>query len=145
MSKDDVRRKEPAAEITQDLHLHGPSRLPVLAPSDQPVTAEAMRYSIERALSPGLGSATPGPQVIADIAGERAFRRGRARHISGLRASGNRLTITLVRPSHDFLERLSLPFFAAVPAGTPIVAEGLDPPRRRPGRTTWRSGTWACT
>jgi peptide/nickel transport system substrate-binding protein len=97
-------------------------------PSDQPVTAEAMRYSIERALSPELGSTTPGPQVIADIGGERAFRRGRARHISGLRASGNRLTITLVRPSHDFLERLSLPFFAAVPAGTPIVAEGLDPP-----------------
>jgi DNA-binding SARP family transcriptional activator/ABC-type transport system substrate-binding protein len=97
-------------------------------PSNQPVTAEAVRYSIERALSPRLGSTTPGPQVIADIAGERAFRRGRARHISGLRASANRLSITLVRPSHDFLERLSLPFFAAVPAGTPIVAEGLDPP-----------------
>jgi DNA-binding SARP family transcriptional activator/ABC-type transport system substrate-binding protein len=97
-------------------------------PSNEPVTAEAVRYSIERALSPRLGSTTPGPQLIADIAGERSFRRGRARHISGLRASGNQLTITLVKPSHDFLERISLPFFTAVPTGTPIVPEGVDPP-----------------
>jgi DNA-binding SARP family transcriptional activator/ABC-type transport system substrate-binding protein len=97
-------------------------------PSNQPVTAEAVRYSIERALSPRLGSTTPGPQMIADIAGERSFRRGRARHIAGLKASGHQLTITLVKPSHDFLQRISLPFFAAVPAGTPIVPEGVDPP-----------------
>jgi DNA-binding SARP family transcriptional activator len=38
-------------------------------PSNQPVTAEAVRSSIERALSPKLGSNAPGPQVIADIAG----------------------------------------------------------------------------
>jgi ABC-type transport system substrate-binding protein len=97
-------------------------------PSNRPVTAEAVRYSIERALSPRLGSTTPGPQMIADIAGERSFRRGRARHISGLSARGNQLTITLVKPSHDFLQRISLPFFTAVPPGTPIVPEGVDPP-----------------
>jgi len=70
-------------------------------PSNQPVTAEAVRYSIERALSPRLGSNSPGPQVIADIAGEQAFRDGNAAHISGVRAAGDRLTIELTRPSPD--------------------------------------------
>jgi DNA-binding SARP family transcriptional activator/ABC-type transport system substrate-binding protein len=96
-------------------------------PSNQPVTAEAVRYSIERALSPKLGVNSPGPQVIADIAGEHAFRDGRAAHISGMRAAGDRLTIKLTRPSPDFLDRLSLPFFCVVPAGTPIVPQGVAP------------------
>jgi DNA-binding SARP family transcriptional activator/ABC-type transport system substrate-binding protein len=96
-------------------------------PSNQPVTAEAVRYSIERALSPKLGVNSPGPQMIADIAGEHAFRDGKAAHISGIRAAGARLTIRLTRPSPDFLERLSLPFFCVVPAGTPVVAEGVAP------------------
>ena len=73
-------------------------------PSNQPVTAETFRYSIERALSPRLaenpiGQIPPGPQYIDDIEGERAFRRGRARHISGLRRRGDTLSITLTKPS----------------------------------------------
>jgi hypothetical protein len=51
----------------------------------------------------------------------------RAWILSGMRAAGDRLTIDLTRPSPDFLERLSLPFFCVVPAGTPIVAEGVAP------------------
>jgi serine/threonine protein kinase/ABC-type oligopeptide transport system substrate-binding subunit len=91
-------------------------------PTNQPVTAETFRYSIERALSPRLAPLTPGASLVRDIEGERAFRGGRARHIAGLRARGNRLSITLVRPSPDFLERLSLPFFCPVPVGTPFRA-----------------------
>ena len=96
-------------------------------PSNQPVTAEALRYSIERALSPRLAEnplsvTPPGPQYIDDIEGERAFRSGRAKHISGLRASGRTLSITLTKPSPDFLMRLTLPFFCPVPIGTPFVA-----------------------
>jgi ABC-type oligopeptide transport system substrate-binding subunit len=96
-------------------------------PSNQPVTAETFRYSIERALSPRLaqnptGQTPPAPQYIDDIEGERAFRSGRAEHISGLRASGDKLSITLRKPSSDFLARLSLPFFCPVPMGTPLVA-----------------------
>jgi DNA-binding SARP family transcriptional activator/ABC-type transport system substrate-binding protein len=96
-------------------------------PSSQPVTAETFRHSIERALSPRLarnpiGQIPPGPLAIDDIEGERAFRHGAATHISGLRARGNTLSITLVRPSPDFLERLALPFFCPVPDDTPFVA-----------------------
>jgi DNA-binding SARP family transcriptional activator/ABC-type transport system substrate-binding protein len=95
-------------------------------PSNQPVTAEVFRYSIERSLSPRLGSGAPGPGAIGDIAGEPAFRAGTAEHISGLRAVGDQLVISLTRPSPDFLERLSLPYFCPVPTDTPIVAGGLQ-------------------
>jgi peptide/nickel transport system substrate-binding protein len=96
-------------------------------PSNQSVTATTFRYSLERALSPKLaqnptGQMPPGPQYIDDIKGERAFRAGRAEHISGLRATGDRLSITLTHPSPDFLQRLALPFFCPVPTGTPFVA-----------------------
>jgi DNA-binding SARP family transcriptional activator/ABC-type oligopeptide transport system substrate-binding subunit len=96
-------------------------------PSDQAVTAETFRYSIERALSPKLAEGPvvpnpPGPHVIDDIEGEQAFLDGEARHISGLRTSGGTLSITLTRQSPDFLERLAMPFFCPVPVGTPFVA-----------------------
>lgn len=99
-------------------------------PSNQPITAGTIRYSIERALSPKLeknptGQIPPGPQYVNDIQGERAYRSGRAEHISGLRARGDVLQIRLVEPSADFLERISLPYFCPVPLGTPVVALGL--------------------
>jgi DNA-binding SARP family transcriptional activator/DNA-binding beta-propeller fold protein YncE len=89
-------------------------------PSNEPVTAETFRYSIERALSPRMPREAPGPRFIADIEGEAAFRAGVADHISGIRARGDTLSITLVKPSGDFLRRLGLPFFCPVPVGTPI-------------------------
>jgi DNA-binding SARP family transcriptional activator len=96
-------------------------------PSNQPVTAETFRYSIERALSPMLAEGPvvpdpPGPRFIDDIEGEQAFLDGMASSIYGLRANGDTLSITLTRPSPDFLERLALPFFCPVPVGTPFVA-----------------------
>jgi DNA-binding SARP family transcriptional activator/ABC-type transport system substrate-binding protein len=96
-------------------------------PSNQPLTAETFRHTIERTLSPKLdnnptGQTPPAPLYLDDIAGERAFRNGRTEHIAGLRASGNKLSITLTRPSPDFLARLALPFFCPVPIGTPFVA-----------------------
>jgi len=94
-------------------------------PFDQPITAETFRFSIERALSPGLAQDPPGPHFIGDIKGEQAFRVGKAEHISGLRARGDTLSITLVRPSPDFLQRLALPFFCPVPIGTPFGPHGL--------------------
>jgi DNA-binding SARP family transcriptional activator/ABC-type transport system substrate-binding protein len=105
-------------------------------PSNQPVTAETFRYSIERALSPRLTEGPvvpnpPGPHFIDDIEGERAFLDGTASHISGLRAAGDTLSVTLTRPSPDFLERLALPFFCPVPVGTPFVAGA--PHRAVPG------------
>jgi DNA-binding SARP family transcriptional activator/ABC-type transport system substrate-binding protein len=95
-------------------------------PSNAPVTADVIRYSIERALSPGLGSDAPGPAVVDDIVGESAFRAGTAAHISGLSAVGDRLKVTLTKPSPDFLKRLTLPYFCPVPLGTPIVPGGVQ-------------------
>ena len=90
-------------------------------PSNQPLTANTFRFSIERALSPKLGHGTPGPQFIDDIEGEQAFRQGRVEHISGLRANGSTLTITLTKPSPTFLQRLSLPFFCPVPTDSALI------------------------
>ena len=97
-------------------------------PSNEPVTAETFRYSIERALSPGLGQEAPGSRYLGDVVGATAFHNGNAQHVSGITVSGNRLRIRLVAPAGDFLTRLSTPFFAAVPIGTPIVDGGVQTP-----------------
>ena len=48
-----------------------------------------------------------------------------ARHTSaGSGSTARRSRITLTRPSPDFLKRLSLPYFAPLPAGVPNVAGG---------------------
>lgn len=101
-------------------------------PSNEPVTAETFRYSIERALSPKLEG--PGPVFISDIEGESAFLAGEADHISGIEAKGDVLAITLERPSPDFLERLSLPFFCPVPTESPWVNGGAGAYVSYPGR-----------
>ena len=95
-------------------------------PSNEPVTAETFRSSIERALSPALIDWAPGPQFLDDIVGAQAYRQGKASKVTGLSADGDHLTIRLVAPSTDFLERLSLPFYCAVPAGTPPALLGID-------------------
>ena len=97
-------------------------------PSNEAVTAETFRYSIERALSPGLGPEAPGYSVVSDIVGAGTFHAGKARHISGIAVRGNELTIRLVAPSGDFPARLSMPFFAAVPIGTPVLRGGVQTP-----------------
>jgi DNA-binding SARP family transcriptional activator/ABC-type oligopeptide transport system substrate-binding subunit len=94
-------------------------------PVREALTAETFRYSIERALSHELApdpvNSGPAAFSVQDIQGEQAFRRGNARHISGLRATGNRLSITLTKPSADFLQRLSSTAFCPVPLGTPFL------------------------
>jgi DNA-binding SARP family transcriptional activator len=103
-------------------------------PSNQPVTAQTFKYSIERALSPRLadnptGQRPPAPRMIGDIAGEKAYRRGKRHTISGIHVDGDTLSITLIRPSADFLDRLTTSFFCPVPKGTPFIAGGPYMPR----------------
>jgi ABC-type oligopeptide transport system substrate-binding subunit/class 3 adenylate cyclase/tRNA A-37 threonylcarbamoyl transferase component Bud32 len=97
-------------------------------PSNQDVTAQTFKYSIERALSPGLGPEAPGYSFISDVVGAGAFHSGKAQHVSGIAVHGNVLRIRLVAPAGDFPVRLSMPFFAAVPLGTPIVNGGVQTP-----------------
>ena len=97
-------------------------------PSDQAVTAATFKYTIERALSPALGPDAPAVSVVSDIAGVRAYRAGSSPHITGIRATENTLTITLVHRAPDFPERIALSYFCPVPTGTPVVANGLQDP-----------------
>ena len=57
--------------------------------------------------------------------GAGAYESGRAAHISGVVARGNRLTIRLSAPEPDLPPRLALPFFCAVPLGTPLDPKGV--------------------
>jgi ABC-type transport system substrate-binding protein/class 3 adenylate cyclase len=98
-------------------------------PSGAPVTAETMRATIERALSPVFTGNVVDPSLfVADIVGLDAYRARRAPHISGVRVEGDSLRITLRRPAPDFPARISLPYFSAVPLGTPARAHGIDQP-----------------
>jgi serine/threonine protein kinase/ABC-type oligopeptide transport system substrate-binding subunit len=94
-------------------------------PSNEAVTAETFRFSIERALSRGLGASAPGYRFLPDIVGLDAFRAGETEHIAGLSAAGDTLAITLVEPSGDFLPRLAMPFFCPVPTDTPTLEGGV--------------------
>jgi ABC-type oligopeptide transport system substrate-binding subunit len=63
---------------------------------------------------------------MEDVEGFAAFRSGKAEHISGLRVAGDRLSITLTRPSADFLEGLAGSAVCAVPRGTPLLRGGAN-------------------
>jgi class 3 adenylate cyclase/ABC-type transport system substrate-binding protein/streptogramin lyase len=93
-------------------------------PSGRPVTAQTVRYSIERALSPELGDFRPASFFLTDLVGEDAFESGKTAHIEGLRARGDQLTMRFTTPKPDLAELLAMPFFAVVPDGTP--ASGFD-------------------
>jgi len=95
-------------------------------PSGAPLDAQTFRFSIERALSPKLGPRALGYQYLADLEGATAFHAGRARHVRGITVRGDHISFTLLRPSPDFLERLSLPYFCPVPRGTAILDGGLQ-------------------
>jgi YVTN family beta-propeller protein len=99
-------------------------------PSSQRVTAQTFKYSIERSLSKRIaGPASQGSVapihglggVLDDVMGAKAFEAGAERHISGITASGNRLTIELTAPAPDLFARLAMPFFCAVPMNTPVA------------------------
>jgi YVTN family beta-propeller protein len=79
------------------------------APTGEPVTAQSMKYTIERSLNPRMRS------PAAPLAGD----------IDSVTASGRRLTVRLTEPSPTLPARLALPFFCAVPIGTPIEPTGL--------------------
>jgi peptide/nickel transport system substrate-binding protein len=91
-------------------------------PSNEPVTARTFKDTIERSLSPKVSDL--GPAFVGDIIGEPAYEAGKTRHIAGVVARGNQLTIRLKRASPDFPARIALPFFCAVPSGTPLTPGG---------------------
>jgi serine/threonine-protein kinase len=96
--------------------------------SGEPVTAEAVKYSIERAVAPKLVNHYCRDLVLNDVAGEDAYEAGRADRIAGIRAEGDGVSITLARPSPTLPARLTNPCLSVVPPGTPALPVGLQRP-----------------
>ena len=94
-------------------------------PSNEPVTARTFKYTIERTLDRRAKSPAMLYGYLDDIVGARAYEHGEARHIVGVIARGNRLTITLTRQAGDFPARITMPFFCPVPSNTPIDPKGV--------------------
>jgi YVTN family beta-propeller protein len=92
-------------------------------PSNQPVTAQTFKDTIERTLNPRMRN--PVASEFDDIVGARAYMVGKAAHIAGVSVRGKTLTIRLTAPAPDLLARLAQSFFCAVPSNTPIDPKGV--------------------
>ena len=79
-----------------------------------PVRASAFAHAIDRALV--AARATPDAALYTlDIVGGQAVIDGKAEHASGVTASGNLLVVRLTAPAANFLPRLTMTLFCAVP------------------------------
>jgi len=92
------------------------------SPGNEPVTAKSFADAINRDLNPGMTS--PAVPFIKDVVGAQAVVDGKAKTASGVKVSGNKLIIPLERPAPDFIARLTLSFFTAIPKNTPINPQG---------------------
>ena len=92
----------------------------------QRVTAGTFKYAIERLANPKMES--PAAAFISDIAGVQARLDGKATSVSGVKVEGPHLLVTLTKPAPDFMARVAMPFFCAVPVGLPIDPNGVDTP-----------------
>ena len=87
-------------------------------PSNQPVTAQTFKHTIERSVDPRM-KAPPGQMFLDDVVGAPAYMAGKARHIAGIEAQGDRLTIHLTERAPDLPARLAISLFCPVPTDTP--------------------------
>ena len=90
------------------------------------VTPAAFVRAFERALDPHLQS--PAATYATEVAGAKAMLAGTAATVSGVTARGSTLTIRLTKPAPDFLARLAMPYFCAVPPGLPATPGGVGAP-----------------
>jgi peptide/nickel transport system substrate-binding protein len=93
-------------------------------PSNEEVTAKTFAYAINRDLNPKMQS--PAAQFISDIVGAQEVLDGKAKQASGVTVKGKTLTIKLTNKAPDFLSRIAMPFFCAIPLNTPINANGVQ-------------------
>ncbi len=90
------------------------------------VTAANFAASINRALDPKMQS--PASSFVEDIVGAKAVLDGKATTASGVTAKGQTLTIKLTKVAPDFLARMTMEFFPAIPVNLPHVGEGIQAP-----------------
>jgi ABC-type transport system substrate-binding protein len=93
-------------------------------PSKEAVTAKTFQFVINRDLNPKMQS--PGAQFISDIVGAEDVLNGKAKSASGVVVNGDKLTIHLTKKAPDFLSRISMPFFCAIPTTTPVTSNGVQ-------------------
>ena len=86
------------------------------------VTAAAFKRAIERAADPNEGS--PAIAFLHTVVGADARNEGKAGSVTGVKASGQKLTVRLTKPDPTFLAQIAMPFFAAVKPNMPINPKG---------------------
>jgi peptide/nickel transport system substrate-binding protein len=86
----------------------------------QPVTAASFKAVFDRVADPKMQS--PAGAFMSDIVGASKSP------VSGVRAQGNHLLITMTHAAPDLLARLAMPFFCAVPANTAHDPNGVLTP-----------------
>jgi len=112
-----------------------PGKYKFSPPSNQPVTAKTFQFVIDRLASSTMQS--PAQPFLSDIVGAQAAidatppakaTPANLKHVSGVKVSGNKLTIKLTSAHPDFLARIAMPFFCALPTNTPIDSQGVLTP-----------------
>jgi DNA-binding SARP family transcriptional activator/streptogramin lyase len=97
-------------------------------PLNRAVTAEDVRATLVRALSPDLGPTAPAARILGDVVGLESYRDRRSSDVSGIAVRKGALVITTRRPVRDLPARLALPYFCVLPAGTPTPLGGYEDP-----------------
>jgi peptide/nickel transport system substrate-binding protein len=91
----------------------------------QPVTAANFKAAIDRNADPKMQS--PSVPFFSDIVGATKSP------VSGVKVKGSHLIITLTKAAPDFLARMAMPFFCAIPTNLPHDPNGvLAPPSAGP-------------
>lgn len=90
------------------------------------VTARSFAAAINRALQPKLLS--PAASFVDDVVGAEEVLAGRAAEATGVRVRGNRLIVALTAVAPDFVARIAMPFFCAIPPRLPAVEGGVGAP-----------------
>ena len=68
---------------------------------------------------------SPAASFLSDVVGAAAVIAGKATTPSGVKVNGDQLTIRVTRAAPDFLARIAMPFFCAVPENFPIDPNGV--------------------
>ena len=97
----------------------------ILYSSGDPVRPEDFRRAIERLYS----LESPGSFYFDTVLGAKKCRAGSCDLSAGIETDDEARTVTfhLVEPDPDFLNKLTMPFAFAVPAGTPDTPAGTTP------------------
>jgi len=90
------------------------------------ITAADFKQAFLRGANGKMNS--PAISYEHEVVGADAYNKGQASGISGITASGNKLTIRLTRAAPDFVSRTTMPFFCPIPPSTPFDENGINNP-----------------